>query len=219
MSTESEPKTRYAFITATAALITAIGAIAPLVTAVAALVGKGTPKGEAVTVVIQNVSGSWLCGAKQISGMSPCLLQPPFQAPRQPTNASEPKGASASTQASYPSTTRTLGQLEQQIPINEIPGWRLPQAQFPRTVRFDLIIEAKAEEVESRASLVTLQQDGTFLCSYRFDIGGNTRGRVAQAKRCNEDVSADEAHIYTVKIDPPSKAVSVTMNVFAERPH
>ncbi|VXC83008.1 exported hypothetical protein [Burkholderia sp. 8Y] len=114
--------------------------------------------------------------------------------------------------------SRTTGLLERDIPISDIAGWRLPPASFPRAVHFDLRIEGQAEDLESRTSLMTLLQDGQQVCSYRFDIGNNKVGKVAALKRCDQDVAADEGHIYTVTVQPASKFVSVTMNASAQRP-
>jgi hypothetical protein len=72
--------------------------------------------------------------------------------------------------------------------------------------------------MESRTSLITLVQDGLQVCSYRFDIGNNKFGKVTAGKRCDDDVAADEGHVYKVIVQPASKFVAVIMSASAQRP-
>jgi hypothetical protein len=224
MPKEPDSQRRYPLLTALTALIVAIAGLAPLVTAVKSLLDEGKSQKDALGAVFEKLSDSWLCGGKQIFGVSSCagaLAPEPSSraiAASSPVIASAPAPAPARVTCTS-TTTQTTGLLERNIPISDIAGWCLPKTQFPRAIYFDLRVEARAEEVDSRASLITLEQDGSSVCSYRFDVGARPSGTVVHVKQCNQEVLANEAHVYTVKIEPVSRAISVTMNVIAQRPH
>jgi hypothetical protein len=203
----------FPFLVVLTGLIGAIAGLAPLVKEINSLVAAGHPSQTAITVVVQNVGASWVCGAKQFAGMPPCA----------PTSLPPPQGqtqTSASLPASPSSKFRnnTLGYLEQQIPISQAE-WTLQAAEIPRVIHFDMRAEARAEEVETRAYLITLRREDGPVCSVRFSIGGASSGPVAMGKSCEDNVPENQQHVYSVTVDPPSKAVAVTMNARAQRPN
>jgi len=204
MSKERKP---FPFLGALTALIVAIGGLAPLVKEISSLNAAGHP--GAVTVVVQNLGASWVCGTRQLSGMAPCPT---------PSQPSPPQDAQTSP-IPKPSSSRfrnnALGYLEQHIPISE-SEWTLQPAGIPRVIRFDMRVVARGAEVEADSYLITLRREDGAVCAVRLDIGGG--GRVAKGKSCQDNVPENLQHVYSVTIEPPSKAVAVTMNARAERP-
>jgi hypothetical protein len=209
----SREQRSFPFLVALTGLVGAVAGLAPLVKEVSSLIAAGHPGQTAITVVVQNVGTSWVCGVKQISGLSPC---PPSALPvAQNAGASASQPASGQQRSRFPN--KTLGSLEQRIPISQAT-WTLQPAEIPRTIHFDMRVEARADEVETRAYLITLRRENGAVCSVRFDIGGTPSGLVAEGKSCEDNVPENESHIYSILIDPPSKVVTVTMNARAQRP-
>lgn len=202
----------FRFLGALTALVGAIAGLAPLFKEVNSLITAGHPSQTAITIVVQNVGASWVCGAKQFAGMSPCT---PTSLPLSPKQgqASEP---SANPASKFPNST--LGYLEQQIPISQT-DWNLHAAEIPRVIHFDMRAEARVEDVATRAYLITLRREDGPVCSARLNMGGAPSGLVAMGKSCEDNVPENQQHVYSVTIDPPSKAVAVTMNARAQRPN
>ncbi|MGF6369697.1 hypothetical protein OKW40_002447 [Paraburkholderia sp. RAU6.4a] len=209
MPTESRS---FPLLVALTGLIGAIAGLAPLVKEITSLVAAGHPSQTAITIVVQNLGASWVCGTKQLSGMTPCSPTALPQPPRQVSSSSPPTKPPSSK---FPN--KTLGSLEQQIPISQTP-WTLQPAEIPRVIHFDMRIEARAEEVETRVYLITLRREDGAVCSGRFDIGGATSGLVAMGKSCEDNVPENQQHVYSVSIEPPSKVVAVIMSARAQRP-
>jgi hypothetical protein len=86
-------------------------------------------------------------------------------------------------------------------------------------IHFDMRVEARVEDVQSHTYLITLRREGKSVCSVRFDLGGAPSGLVAKGKACEDDVPENEQHVYSLSVDPSSKAVNVSMNARAQRPN
>jgi hypothetical protein len=200
-------------------LIVAIGGLAPLAKEISSLIAAGHPSQTAITIVVQNLGPAWACGAKQISGMAPCVpssLLPTPQTPSATTNTASTDSSASSASSRFPN--KTLGTLEADIPISQT-DWTLQSAEIPRVIHFDMRVEARVEDVQARSYLITLRREGKSVCSVRFDLDGAPSGLVAKAKGCDDDVPQNEQHVYTATINPPAEGVKVSMNARAQRPN
>lgn len=144
------------------ALTALIAGLAPLVKEISSLVAAAHPSQTAIAVAVQNVGASWVCGTKQLSGMSPC---PPTSLPPSPQGQTQ---TSSSMPKPPPSRfpNKTLGWMEQQIPISRT-AWTLQATEIPRVVHFDMRVEACASRKGGNRRLFDYSSTGRQVCLRR----------------------------------------------------